>query len=363
MSEVPARRAAKFEIRAIIRFYTFKGRSATCIHQKLVSVYGDSVFSVEKVRKWVRLFREGRENVLDEPRSGRPSDTINEDSISAVRAIIENDARISINVIVRVLREEHGIEIARGTVHSILHDELLVSKRCARWVLKQLTEQHRTNRMGASLAFLTQYHERGEEYLSRIVTGDESWVHYYQPESKEQSKIWKKKGSEPTRKFKTLPSEGKVLLTIFWDAKGILLEEYCPPRSTVNAASYCQTLKNLRRAIQNKRRGMLTKGVVLLHDNARPHVANVTQTLLKSFKWSVFEHPLYSPDLAPSDYWLFPSLKRALGGIKFKTDAEVKEFVHAFFVNSAATYYSLGIQKLVSRYLKCLDMYGDYVEK
>jgi histone-lysine N-methyltransferase SETMAR len=57
-------------------------------------------------------------------------------------------------------------------------------------------------------------------------------------------------------------------------------------------------------AIQNKRRGMLTYGVVLLHDNAHPHTAAYTQALLEHFNWVVFDHPPYSPDLAPSDYYL-----------------------------------------------------------
>lgn len=58
------------------------------------------------------------------------------------------------------------------------------------------------------------------------------------------------------------------MATVFWDSKGILLTEFMEPGTTINAAVYRETLRKLRRAIQNKIRGMLTKGVVLLHDNA-----------------------------------------------------------------------------------------------
>ncbi|GBM72519.1 hypothetical protein AVEN_263464-1 [Araneus ventricosus] len=67
-------------------------------------------------------------------------------------------------------------------------------------------------------------------------------------------------------------------------------------------------------AIRLKRPGMLNDGVILLHDNARPHTARKTQELLQKFKWEVWSHPPYSPDLAPSDYFLFPELKEHLSG-------------------------------------------------
>ncbi|GFW43318.1 histone-lysine N-methyltransferase SETMAR [Trichonephila clavipes] len=87
--------------------------------------------------------------------------------------------------------------------------------------------------------------------------------------------------------------------------------------TTINAASYCQTLKRLQRAIQNKRREMLTNGVSLLHNNAWPHTALVTKALHKQFKWEVLDHPPYSPGVALSDFHLFRYLKLHLGGKLF----------------------------------------------
>ncbi|GBN38902.1 hypothetical protein AVEN_116563-1 [Araneus ventricosus] len=65
-------------------------------------------------------------------------------------------------------------------------------------------------------------------------------------------------------------------------------------------------------------KSILTSGVVLLHDNIRPHSAVVTQQLLKQFKWDVSDHPAYSPDLAASDFHRFPELKNCLGGQNFQ---------------------------------------------
>jgi histone-lysine N-methyltransferase SETMAR len=80
-----------------------------------------------------------------------------------------------------------------------------------------------------------------------------------------------------------------------------------PRGTTIDAKRYCETLRKLRRAIQNKRRGMLSGGLVLLHDNARPRTAGPTQELLAQFGCEVFDHSPYSPDLAPSDFHLSPS--------------------------------------------------------
>jgi histone-lysine N-methyltransferase SETMAR len=112
----------------------------------------------------------------------------------------------------------------------------------------------------------------------------------------------------------------------FWDRKGFLLVDFMPKRTTINVEAYCNTLKKLRRAIQNSRRGMLTGGgVSLLDDNARPHTAAVSEELLTSFGWDIVTHPPYSPDLAPSDYHFFTKLKEFLGGKRFSNNQEVEE--------------------------------------
>ncbi|GFX41140.1 mariner Mos1 transposase [Trichonephila clavipes] len=153
------------------------------------------------------------------------------------------------------------------------------------------------------------------------------------------------------------------MVTVFWDVQGILLIEFMKRGTTINSEVYCRTLKKLKRAIQNKRRGLLSSGVVLLHDNAPPHTAVRTREVLRKFKWDVFKHPPYSPNLAPSDYHLFTTMKKWLGGKHFADDEELKNAVTHWFKSQAPTFYAEGIGKLVQRYDKCLNNGGDYVEK
>ncbi|GFV26929.1 uncharacterized protein TNCV_1753881 [Trichonephila clavipes] len=79
---------------------------------------------------------------------------------------------------------------------------------------------------------------------------------------------------------------------VFWDKKSILLINFLPRGETVNVDRYYETLWKLRRAIQNKRRGMLNAGVVLLRDNARLHTARRAAAVLTEFDWELLDHPL-----------------------------------------------------------------------
>ena len=80
------------------------------------------------------------------------------------------------------------------------------------------------------------------------------------------------------------------MCTVFWDGQGVLLVEFLPQGTIINSV-YCEMLKKLRHAVQNKRRGMLSATILLLHDNARPHSAAQAQHLITSFRWEQMDHP------------------------------------------------------------------------
>ncbi|KAL4113476.1 hypothetical protein QTP88_017091 [Uroleucon formosanum] len=96
-----------------------------------------------------------------------------------------------------------------------------------------------------------------------------------------------------------------------------------------------------------------------LADELRPK----TQEKIEEFRWELFNHPPYSPDLAPSDYFLFLHFKKWLGGQRFENDMELKNAVENWFNSQAASFYAEGLRKLVKRYEKCLEVNGNYVEK
>ncbi|CAH2105734.1 unnamed protein product [Euphydryas editha] len=123
-----------------------------------------------------------------------------------------------------------------------------------------------------------------------------------------------KKGTAPPKKFKVSQSAGKLMATVFWDSEGILLIDYKDKGVSITGEYYASILERLKEAIKQKRRGKLTKGVLLLHDNAPVHKSRVALPALLKVGFDILNHPPYSPDLAQSDILpLSKNEKRAAG--------------------------------------------------
>ena len=78
-----------------------------------------------------------------------------------------------------------------GSAYSLVYDSLKFCKVCDMWVPKELTEDHNRKRLDVCSRHLARYREEGDNILQQIVTGDETWIHHYEPESKRQSMQWK----------------------------------------------------------------------------------------------------------------------------------------------------------------------------
>lgn len=121
-------------IHTIICFLKAKNETPPNIHQQLWRVYGANTMSIKKVQKWKRLFKEGRENIHNEERSGWPSDVVNKNSTTAVQAIVKADVRVTIDKNLLKRGNEHCIDVSKGSVYTIMHNELGYSKICPWWV-------------------------------------------------------------------------------------------------------------------------------------------------------------------------------------------------------------------------------------
>jgi hypothetical protein len=174
---------------------------------------------------------------------------------------------------------------------------------------------------------------------------------------------WKHPLSPANKKFKTQASAVKFMLTIFWDVSGPILVRFQENGQTVTKARYSDMLViELKSAIPSKRWGILSKRVLLIHDNARPHTAAHTVDTLRDPKFEMLKHPPYSLDLAQSDFHLFGPMKEHLWGQKFADD-EVMEAVQSWLKATPKSFFLEGIRKLVDRWTECVAKQGDYVEK
>ena len=139
--------------------------------------------------------------------------------------------------------------------------------------------------------------------------------------------------------------------------------DYLQQGRTINGAYYAAELRRLRQEIARKRRGKLTRGVLLLQDNATAHTSQVVMTAATECGFEVLPHPPYSPDMAPSDFYLFPKLKSNLRGTQFGSKEGVIAAVNEYLEDQEKDFYLEGISKLEQRWTKCIIMNGDYIEK
>ena len=169
-------------------------------------------------------------------------------------------------------------------------------------------------------------------------------------------------GSPRPKKFKTQPSAGKVMATVFWDAEGVIMLDVLPKRSTITGVYYANLLDQLRTAIREKCWGKLSKGVLLQQDNAKVHTCKVAIDAVERHGYELIPHPAYLPDLAPSDFFLFPNLKKDIRGPHFRSDEEVVTAVEEWVNRKDPDFFSSGLMALEHRWSKCITLEGNYIE-
>ena len=341
--------------RNVIWFLWKQGKKGATIHREMLDVYGDNCPSSVMIYKWIDRFNDGWDTPEDAPRSGRPTTVSTELNTTRIESALDEDRRSTL----RQLEETLGI--SKSTIHNVVSQTLGMSRVSARWVPKLLTDEQKRRRVVVCRDLIRSW--QGERnYLSRIVTGDETWVYHHEPESKVQSSQWKRRYEPVPIKARTTKSAGKRMATFFWDSEGIILINWLPEKMTINSEYYIDVLNDLRVAIKSKRRGKLSSRVLLQHDNARPHTSHKTTDAIASLGFELMPHPAYSPDLAPSDYWLFSELKKALRGKRFDNFKNLSSAVDHWVDSVPPEFFAKGIEKLPERWQKCIKLKGQYIE-
>ena len=129
---------------------------------------------------------------------------------------------------------------------------------------------------------------------------------------------------------------------VYWDSEGVLPLEFMPHKKITTGDTYASTMVTLRENIKQKRLGKLSADVLLLHDNTPAHKSCTSQADIRKCGFVELNHPPYSPDMAPSDYFLFRNLTKFLCEQRFPDDSAVKEAVIGYFDTQDAPFFSEG---------------------
>ncbi|UYV64900.1 hypothetical protein LAZ67_3002334 [Cordylochernes scorpioides] len=302
-----------------------------------------------------QAFKEGREEVADEPRSGRPTTARTDENVDRVLEVLRTDRRLSIQQIADTLH------MSTFVVHGIVTEDLQIRKVCAKLVPKVLTQDQKKLRVLRCQELLDLI-QNEPDFLNSVVTGDESWMFEYDPESKRQSCAWHTKSSPRPKKARMSKSRIKMMIIVFFNIRGIVHCEFVPQGQTVNSAFYLEVLRRLKRRIARVRTD-IKDTVKLHHDNATSHTAFIITNFLARSNTSVIPHPPYSPDLAPCDFFLFPRLKKEMKGKHWETVENIQHHVTTFLRSIPVEEFQGAFQAWQTRLRKCIDAGGMYFEE
>jgi histone-lysine N-methyltransferase SETMAR len=340
------------EYRSVIKFFVLQKKTSSEIHQMLQATYLQDAPSLSTVKNWVNAFRGGRTSVFDDDREGRPQE-ISDNVDDKLLKMVQEERRISM----RALSAAANISI--GSLHARM-TALGVRKLCSRFVPRFLSGDMMENRRIACESNIDLWNQHGDKFLWNILTEDETPLSTYIPESKRDSAEWKLPGERPSLKMRSGTSHRRMLmLSIFWDSKGIVHMDFADKSVRINAQYYSDLVATARK----KRRRQAGTPLWYLHDNAPVHTAGISQARIEQAGLTPLAHPPYSPDLAPSDYFLFRHLKKHLRGQSFTGAADLQCAVEQFFEGCTPDFFKSAFLELLERWKKCVERQGSYVEK
>ena len=152
-------------------------------------------------------------------------------------------------------------------------------------------------------------------------------------------------------------------MQFFFNSSGPVVQVPCPSGHTVTGRFYKNSvLKKVKEFYNKKRPSKGWSGVHLLHNNASSHKCEVVKSFLASEKVEVLNHPPYSPDLSPCDFFLFPRLKKMLSENKYTSRSSLGSAIYQCLQQIPKEDYLSAFRDWVKRLQKCVSVKGEYFE-
>ena len=338
------------DLKKLVYFLWKDNLNSLAIANKINTVLGESTITARNVQNLLTKFKSGDFNADDAERCGRPKKVV--DLKVQIETCLTNDKYAT----TRSMGEQ--LDVSYQTIMRHLHEmgkKYLVN----RWLPHKLTEENKANRERICSELLTMHDQ--SSFLHQIITVDEVWLMWDNGGTSYHNRSWFGAGDQPTTSIRSTLTPRKNLATIFWDKKGIILFDVLPRNTSITSEIYCAQLDKLAIAVQNKRRRTLDN-LLLLQDNARPHTAAATRDKLQQLRLKALPHPPYSPDLSPSDYYLFSPMKNSVRRNDYENINDLVTDIQSWFDSKPQSFYAEGIQQLPNRWKQCIECAGDYFQ-
>ena len=338
----------KKQIRSIFLFQLKLGQKAAETARDINEAFLSGTFTERTAQWWFKKFRGGDESLEDDERSGRPSDVDNDQ----LRALVKANPRTT----VRELASELDVTYTRISNHL---REIGKTKKLDKWVPYELNDNQKKRPYEVSSCLLLR--NKNDPFLDRVVTCDEKWALY---DNRRRSAQWLDADEAPRHFPKPELHQKKFMLTVWWSATGLIHYSFLNAGETITAEKYCQQMDEMHQKLRQQHSALVNrKGPILLHDNARPHVAKPSLQKLNELGYETLPYPPYSPDPSPNNYHFFKHLDNFLRAKCFKNLSDIKNALSDFIVTRTQDFYVTGINTLVLRWQKCVDSDSAYFDQ
>ncbi len=299
------------------------GFKAGKIHQLLCNAWQERAPSESTVYLLFGEFAAGsRVSFEDKERCGRPKTAITPENVAATDQLIQEDNRITLREMVTQLG------ICHGTLYTIISVHLQLTSLCSRWVPHALTAPQKQHRVDVAHAWLDLFQEyEPTDLCSRIVTIDEKYFYHRTLGRKCSNRAWCIEDNERPEIPRRVMHDRKSHVICASGFNGRFYFEVVENGESINSERFISFLKNMQKKFVHERNNLGWSRMILIVDNARPHVSKMTKDFCVSKEVIVLNQPPYSPDYNLCDRWLFSELEKLRRNTNFASVADLKEFL------------------------------------
>lgn len=337
------------EIKVLVKYWHSKGYEAKKMHEKCLKHFPNVTVGYSTITNWIRRLDSG-ENIIDRKiGSGRLSDGL-------VDIKIIEELEITPFHSVRTLNQ--ALKIPTTTIFYHLRNMGYVIKHL-KYVPHNLTQTHKNERVRISKLMLETLKQAKHQGWTFFLTGDESWFFL----DSDYELQWVHEDEKPAERPKRLISAKKCMITIFFSPLGFRVINMLPQKTTFTSQYFIdEILVKITKTHPPQVQRDPKRRVRLHFDNARPHKTNAVLQFCNNNGLSICEHPPYSPDLAPSDFYLFGMIKQKLKGRKFDSENELFNAIVEILKCVSKEELISVFKNWKGRLKQCITQKGEYID-
>ena len=337
------------DFRSIAIFLYFEGAKPEEIKRRIDLVFGPDSYSYSAITKSIRMLSFGP---IQDDNENVEEKLIHEEKMNCIKRTIEDFPFLSLKQIAVMTN------IPKSTVQRILTQELHYVLKNLKWMPYDLTPSQKVKRIELSKELLNILREGQKTNYKFIITGDESWFYLSTDYQRQWLPVWQK----PSKRVKKMIGAKKFMFTIFWNPHGFLLVKILPKSAKFNEDYFINEILEPINELTKNMRVKSEQKLILHYDNARPHTSQKVFDYLRSHNIEKAPHPPFSPDIAPSDFFLFGHVKFLLTGKSFRTEEDLFVAINEILMSIPKNFLMDAFSNWEKRLDAVISSKGNYLE-